>query len=206
MHIHERQGSFDSKLYLKEAITMAEQRNLDGICITDHDTLHWRKLVKQYQHQTDVLIIVGVEIFTLDGDLLCYGIDELPKKRLSAKETIDYVHASGGVCIAAHPFRENNRGLEEQINQLNLDAVEVFNGRTKDRNNLKALTIAKNKKLPMTGGSDSHTPGEIGKVVTRFKTKITNEQDFIKAIKSKQFHPMVKEEFYQQQFKITKVI
>jgi predicted metal-dependent phosphoesterase TrpH len=206
MHIHERQGSFDSKLYLQEAIAMAEKRNLDGICLTDHDTLHWRQLVKQYQHQTDVLIIVGVEIFTRDGDLLCYGIDQLPHKRLSAQATIDYVHRHGGVCIAAHPFRENNRGLEEAIKTLDLDAIEVFNGRTKEQNNLKALRIAKNKKLPMTGGSDSHTPEEIGKFVTRFKTTITDEQDFIQAIKARAFHPVVKEDYYKKQFNVIQVV
>jgi hypothetical protein len=125
---------------------------------------------------------------------------------LSAEETIAYVHQNGGVCIAAHPFRDNNRGLEKAIQTLDLDAIEVFNGRTKDENNLKALTIAKNKKIPMIGGSDSHTPGEIGKFVTRFKTTIRDEQDFIKAIKDRAFHPVVKQNYSKKQFNVIKVV
>jgi predicted metal-dependent phosphoesterase TrpH len=153
--------------------------------------LYLRKHIKEYQGRTNVLLIVGVEIYTLDGDLLCYGIDELPPKRMGAKETIEFVHKRGGVCIAAHPYRNNNRGLRDKIVNLEaLDAIEVLNGRTLPVNNQMAYTKASQKTLRQCGGSDAHQVGEIGKMVTHFNSKIKNELDFLNAIRSGQFYPL----------------
>jgi predicted metal-dependent phosphoesterase TrpH len=191
MHIHEMNGSSDSQLSIEAAINEAEEKNIDGLCFTDHDSLYLRKHIKKYQKTTKVLLIVGVEIYTLDGDLLCYGLDELPKERMSAKETIDFVHKRGGVCIAAHPYRNNNRGLKDKIVTLeNLDAIEVLNGRTLPLNNNIAYQKSMKNKLRQCGGSDAHQVGEIGKMVTHFNTEIRHELDLINAIKSGQFYPV----------------
>lgn len=191
MHVHELNGSLDSRLSIEEAIREAEDKNIDGLCFTDHDSLYLREYIKKYQKITDVLLIVGVEIYTLDGDLLCYGIDELPKRRMGAKETIEFVHAQGGVCIAAHPYRNNNRGLRDKIINLeDLDAIEVLNGRTLPENNQMAYSKASQKTLRQCGGSDAHQVGEIGKMVTHFNSKIKNELDFLNAIRSGQFYPL----------------
>ncbi len=86
MHIHQKMNSSDSKLDLFEAIEVAKQRGLDGICITDHDDLGLRPMAQTISTETGFPVYVGVEIFTLDGDLLCFGIDEMPQERLSAQE------------------------------------------------------------------------------------------------------------------------
>jgi predicted metal-dependent phosphoesterase TrpH len=191
MHIHEMNGSLDSRLSIEAAIQEAEEKNIDGLCFTDHDSLYLKKHIKEYQKRTNILLIVGVEIYTLDGDLLCYGIDELPKERMSAKETINFVHKRGGVCIAAHPYRNNNRGLKDKIIDLeNLDAIEVLNGRTLPLNNNIAYQKSKQKNLRQCGGSDAHQIGEIGKMVTHFKSKIRNEFEFLNAIRSGNFYPV----------------
>lgn len=172
----------DSRLSIEEAIKDAKTLNLDGICITDHDDLGLRPLAEDLSKKHDILIFVGVEIYTLDGDILCYGIDKMPKERLSAEETIDYVHKLGGVCIAAHPYRHNNRGVKDLIKTLDLDAIEVYNGRTDDLSNEKAYHVADKLGLAMTGSSDAHTPGEIGNYLTVFTDDIKTEEDFIRAI------------------------
>ncbi|MEA1974975.1 MAG: PHP domain-containing protein [Bacillota bacterium] len=47
IHIHELNGSLDSQLNIFKAIEKAENRNLDAICITDHDSLYLRdKIMK----------------------------------------------------------------------------------------------------------------------------------------------------------------
>lgn len=191
IHIHEKSGSNDSQLDIEDAIEMAEKRNIDALCITDHDNLYWKERIKFFQKKTDILLIVGVEIFTLDGDLLCFGIDKLPKRRMSAKKTIEFVQNKGGVCIAAHPYRENNRGLEDKIFKLkNLDAIEVLNGRTKRINNKLCDNMAKKYNLRICGGSDSHTKKEIGKCITKFKNKINSEKDFLNEIRNGNFYPL----------------
>jgi len=190
LHIHQEAHSADSKINMEEVIKDAKAVGLDGICITDHDDLGLRAQAKNLSKKYEMPIIVGVEIYTLDGDLLCFGIDELPERRLSAEETIDFVHKRGGVCIAAHPYRHNNRGLKDLIMTLNLDAIEAFNGRTDSYSNQKALEVARLKGLPVTGGSDAHSIGEVGNYATEFDGIIANENDFIEAIKNKSYRPI----------------
>lgn len=192
LHVHQNRHSKDSQLNIEDAINEAKQLGLNGICITDHDDLGLRSRADFLTETHNFLVIVGVEIYTLEGDLLCYGIDEIPSERLSAQETIDYVHERGGVCIAAHPYRHNNRGLKDLLLSVKgLDAVEVYNGRTDDYSNQKSYNMAKKLKLPMTGSSDAHELGEIGRFVTRFEDDINSESDFIAAIASGRYVPDV---------------
>ena len=187
LHIHERSNSLDSKIDLDQIVREAKDKGLDGICITDHDALGLREKQDDLMKKYDFLIIIGVEIYTLDGDLLCFGIDEMPKKRLSAQDTLDFVHKRGGVCIAAHPYRKNNRGLNDRLYTIKgLDAIEVMNGRTDFVNNQKALEVAKALKITMTGGSDTHQSGEVGTYVTRFDQAIRSERDFLDALRKGQ--------------------
>ncbi|MBN2795036.1 MAG: PHP domain-containing protein [Clostridia bacterium] len=199
LHIHQNLHSKDSVLSIEEAVKEAKALGLDGIGITDHDDLGLKAKAQKISKELDFLIIVGVEIFTLDGDLLCYGINEMPKKRMSAKETINFVHARGGICIAAHPYRHNNRGLGSLIESIEgLDAIEGFNGRTDQYSNRKAYDVAKLRNIPATGSSDAHRSGEVGNYVTEFDQPIMNEKDFIDAIKSKQFKPALLKETEEQ--------
>lgn len=192
LHIHQANHSKDSQLNIYDAINEAKALGLSGICITDHDDLGLRVEMEKISEETNFLVIVGVELYTLDGDLLCYGINELPKERLTAQATIDYVHSRGGVCIAAHPYRHNNRGIKDLIGSLKgLDAIEAFNGRTDDFSNARAHKVAKLNHIPVTGSSDAHQLGEVGRYVTRFQHEILSEYDFIKAIQSGQFKPEI---------------
>ena len=189
LHIHEQRNSSDSKIDLDQIIQEAKDKGLNGICITDHDTLGLRKKQNDLMKKYDFLIIIGVEIYTLDGDLLCFGIDEMPKKRMSAQDTLEFVHKRGGICIAAHPYRKNNRGLKDTLYTLKgLDAIEVMNGRTDYLDNQRALTAAQTLKITMTGGSDTHQSGEVGTYVTRFDQRINSEIDFLDALRKGRCH------------------
>jgi len=191
MHIHQKLNSSDSQLDLFNAIDIAKQRGLDGICITDHDDLGLRTMAETVSKETGFKVFVGVEIYTLDGDLLCFGIDEMPPERLSAQETIDFVNARGGTTIAAHPYRMNNRGLGDVIADVKgLGAVEAFNGRTDEFSNLKALKLAQGVRLPICGGSDSHTDMEVGNFATKFHHVINSETDMIRAIQNGMMEPI----------------
>lgn len=71
-----------------------------------------------------------------------------------------------------------------------LGAIEVFNGRTDDFSNMKALKLAEQLNLPMTGGSDSHTDFEIGNFATYFNTPVKNELEFISALRMGNIEPV----------------
>lgn len=184
LHIHEKRHSADSRLDIETAVLDAKRRGLDGICVTDHDQLGLRTYAKELSRAHGLLVLVGVEIYTLDGDLLCYGIDHLPEQRLTAQETIDFVREQGGVCIAAHPYRKNNRGLGDKLFEVSgLHGIEGYNGRTGQVENERAVKAARQLGLPITGGSDAHTPGETGRVVTEFDASIHSEADFLHAVR-----------------------
>ena len=71
------------------------------------------------------------------------------------------------------------------------DAVEVANGGTIDRENDFAMEVASLLKLPVTGGSDAHSTHVLGKFLTEFPDEINSEEEFLKALHSKQFHPVI---------------
>ena len=69
----------------------------------------------EYTERTGFPVFVGIEFFSWQGDIVAFGIEDYPRERVPAQEFIDLVKAQGGVCFAAHPFRNNNRGLEENL-------------------------------------------------------------------------------------------
>ena len=112
MHMHEMTFSKDSFLRLDEMVRIAKEKGLDAICITDHDSMGLKDYAAEYTKMTGFPVFVGIEYFSLQGDIVAFGIDEYPNERIPAQDFIDLVKEQGGVCFAAHPFRNNRRGLE----------------------------------------------------------------------------------------------
>jgi predicted metal-dependent phosphoesterase TrpH len=165
---------------------------LHGICITDHDNNKVKEYAVRYSKEHNFKIFVGAEILTYEGDILVFGLDEIPVKKLHAQELIDLVNSKGGVTIAAHPFRENNRGCGVHLKDLKgLTGIEAFNGSTKAYNNLYAFATALELDLAPTGASDCHTIDSIGRYCTKFLDHIETEQDLIDALRSKRVIPAV---------------
>lgn len=191
-HIHENRYSGDSKVSLETVIFKAQKLGLDGICITNHENQKIKNLAYKLNKKTDLLILVGAEILTYEGDILVFGVNKLPDKKVHADYLIDFVNKQGGITISAHPFRNNNRGAGNKINNLSgLTAVEVLNGSTSYLNNLRAKNLASKLNLPALGASDAHNAQRVGKYVSYFKDEITNMQDFITAIKENRVAPAV---------------
>jgi predicted metal-dependent phosphoesterase TrpH len=186
------EGSFDSHVSLREIVAKAKERGLDGMCITDHDSLNARDEARIVAKETNFLILVGCEILTYEGDIVVFGLDEVPKEKMYAQELLDLVKKHNGVGISAHPFRENNRGMGNNIKIVKgLSGIEGFNGNTKNYNNLRACALAMEINLPMFGASDCHWQDEVGKYATVFPDGIKNEKDLIEAIKSGNVYPVV---------------
>lgn len=192
MHMHEKTFSADSFLSLDEIVAAAREKGLDGICITDHDSIGLREQAARYSEETGFPIFVGVEYYSLEGDIVAFGIDSLPKGRISAQEFVNYVKEQGGVCFSAHPFRNNNRGLKEALTAVSgLDGVEVLNGSTSPEANQKAHDYAKSLGLQTIGASDCHTTDKVGRFATFFPEKIRCVEDLIRAFKTMTLRPAV---------------
>lgn len=184
LHMHEMTYSKDSLLALEEIVDIARVRGLQGICITDHDSMGLKEYAAQYSEKTGFPIFVGIEYFSLQGDIVAFGIDEYPRERIDAQKFISYVKKQGGICFSAHPFRNNNRGLGERLNELEgLDGVEVLNGSTDIEANQKAADYANRLGLVSVGASDCHIPEKVGIYATYFPEKVRTLEEFIAVFK-----------------------
>lgn len=184
MHLHEKTYSPDSFQSLEDMVEKAKKIGLDAICITDHDSMGLKKYAEEYSKQVDFPIFVGVEFFSLEGDITAFGIDSIPSRRLSAQQFIDYVAERGGVCFSCHPFRNNNRGLEENLKVVKkLTGVEVLNGSTDYAANKKAFEYCSELGIMPIGSSDAHDLEQLGKYATWFPNKVNTLSDFVAEIK-----------------------
>lgn len=190
MHMHEMTYSKDSFLTLDQIAVIAKEKGLDGICITDHDSMGLKDFAAEYTEKTGFPVFVGIEFYSLQGDILAFGIDHYPDQRIDAQEFVDMVHAQGGITISAHPFRNNRRGLEEYLDIVKgIDAIEVLNGSTLPDATLTAARYANKLHVATTGGSDCHVPEKVGCRATYFPKNIRTTSDLIQAVKSHQCRP-----------------
>ena len=184
LHMHENTYSSDSLLSLQEIVGIAKQKGLGAVCITDHDNMGLKEYAAKYSKETGFPIFVGVEYYSLQGDIVAFGIDEFPGERIPAQDFIDIVKAQGGICFSAHPFRNNNRGLEENLAVVKgLDGVEVLNGSTSPEGNLKAVQYANALNLITIGVSDCHVPEKVGVYATYFPRQVKTLEEFIAVFK-----------------------
>ena len=191
LHMHEMNYSEDSFLSLEEIVTIAKRRGLDAVCITDHDSMGLRKYAEEYTKKTGYPVFVGIEYYSLQGDILAFGIDEYPKERMDAQAFIDYVHEQGGVVISAHPFRHNRRGLERNLDILKgVDAIEILNGSTLLDATMIAVEYAKKYGFAITGGSDCHSPDKVGVYATYFLNDVKTMDDLVSAIRNRKCRPV----------------
>lgn len=183
LHIHEMTFSSDSQMALEEIVAEARAKGLDGICITDHDSMGLKERAEAYARKTGFPIFVGVEYYSLWGDITAWGIDSLPDAGLSAQAFIDYVQGQGGFCVACHPFRNNNRGLGEHLREVHgLNGVEVLNGSTSPEANARALAFCHELNLAPIGSSDAHWLSQLGKYATWLPEHVDNLADFLRVL------------------------
>jgi predicted metal-dependent phosphoesterase TrpH len=187
-HVHTRISPCSS-LDLKDILVHAKPRGLDGVCITDHDTMDIRNFCMEGLQQDGLCIIFGMEYSTSEGDFLIFGPFEEVPIGLSVKEILKEVNEVGGVAIAAHPCRKARPTSEYVIREGYCRIVEGINGRNQKHENQMALSLYQNYPVSFLAGSDSHTLEELGGVSTLISGKIRTRSDLIKAVKEGNFFP-----------------
>ena len=108
IHIH---TNFSDGLMTPEAVVehAATQTDLRVIAISDHDTIDGALAARRYRqrHKGDfghLDIVVASEITSLDGDVLGLFLHQDVAAGMSAAETVDEIHAQGGLAVAVHPY------------------------------------------------------------------------------------------------------
>lgn len=183
--------SEDSKTTLREAVQYAMRKGLDGIAVTDHDTVRGaRKLAKQ----KDFLIIPGIEVNSLHGHVLGLNITETVPPRLDITETAAKIRQLGGIAVIAHPSVVIKTGFGSKINSASdIDAVEVINASAFPFfiSTYLGRRLAQRLARPQTAGSDAHYPEEIGNAYTLIEAD-SNRDDIIEAIRKGKTQPLGK--------------
>ena len=146
-----------------DMIKAAIKKGMDGIAITDHDTVRGglvtQRIAKRFK---GFIVIVGSEVRTKEGEIIALDIKKNVTPNLSIEETIERIHDLGGIATAPHPFGSFIFRTCAGRKSLFADAVEVFNSTLTKGQNEKALKMAKMFKKSFTAGSDSHSPREVG--------------------------------------------
>ena len=190
MHMHEMTYSKDSFLQLDEIVQIATQKGLGAVCITDHDSMGLKEYAAEYSQKTGFPVFVGIEFFSLQGDIVAFGIDEYPRERIPAQEFIDLVKKQNGVCFAAHPFRNNKRGLEENLRTVTgLDGLEVLNGSTSVEACQKAARYAMELGYYTIGSRDCHVPEKVGVCATWFPEEVRTMEEFLSVFRRGEMRP-----------------
>lgn len=157
LHIHSRY-SYDSLLNLEKVIQIAKKKGLDGVAITDHNTIKGGIEALKINKDPDFQVIVGAEIKTIIGDIVGLWLNEEIKSR-EWGEVIDEIHSQGGVVILSHPYRGHEL-IKEVAKRV--DVIEVFNARTPKELNKKSYELAMKLRKGLSAGSDAHISFEIG--------------------------------------------
>ncbi|MCX8171654.1 MAG: CehA/McbA family metallohydrolase [Candidatus Bathyarchaeota archaeon] len=176
LHVHTCYSG-DSSITLEDLIVQIKAKGLNGVAVTDHDTVKGAvKAVKAIEainggnKSGRLMVIPGVEVSTKQGHILGINVKTPIKPGLGVGETVERIHDAGGIAIAAHPqaFFKKGVGLNKKIISYGLDAIEVINslalpfGFSRD----KCRNFARECNLPQTAGSDSHIPEAIGLAYT----------------------------------------
>lgn len=180
LHIHSTAG--DGLASPAEILEYVEYHtDLDLIAITDHDNLRGsmeaREIAARKGYRAQVL--VGVEVTTTGGHLLCYGIeDHIPMLR-SLSYVVKFVHERGGFVIVPHPMswltisvgeRALRRAQAGKEHGFYFDGLEVINPALAGRVTYSRLVQLNRRVLHLAecAGSDSHSLDFLGTTYTRF--------------------------------------
>ena len=171
LHIHSKYSS-DGVLEPQKIVKIAMKRGLNGIAITDHNTIKGGLEAKKYETE-EFTVIVGSEIATERGELIGLFLSEEIKSRY-VQDVISEIKEQDGFAVLPHPFDELRHSAfhpsEEDVKFI--DGVEGFNSRCVfQKYNKRAVEFAIKHNLTITSGSDAHFMNEIGNggIITEIK-------------------------------------
>ena len=199
MHIHTL-FSPCSELSPLKALDRARSLELDGVCFTDHHSRGVAQLIKEGPQNDGLVVLVGQEYATDQGDFLLFGpLPELAPS-MPAPQLLQMVFNLGGVAVSAHPFRQGRSLDPELMDSGAVRIIEGINGRNLIRDNERAQEWGQAHGLSMVGGSDAHTEAEVGTVLTEFERPISSQADLVQALKSGKYQPRWASDYYMQVF------
>jgi len=184
LHLHTR-FSFDASISPKFLVdALNAHPTVKGVAVTDHNTLegyfHVRRFAAAYQ---DVVIIPGVEVSTVFGDVIVLGVEEKPAYWSSLESVVDFARDKNGVIIVPHPYRGGGIGDAAKKIPNGFTAVEIASPDASIEENKMAEMLAKTKNMPGVAGSDAHHIHQMWKAYTEIDSD-PHVESILRAIKN----------------------
>ena len=186
LHCHTR-GSFDSLSDPAAVLRAALGRGLTHLAITDHDRIEVALRARDAA-PAGLTVIVGSEVRTRDGDLICLFLERPIPAGLPAVDAIALAREQGGLVGIPHPFDRfrgsllNDPRLEAIADRV--DWVEAWNARLIGHGNERAAEFALAHGLPAVAVSDAHTTIEVGVAYTVLEGDPSTAAGLLRALPS----------------------
>ena len=184
LHCH-TSASFDCLSKPADVARAAASRGLTHVVVTDHDRIDGALAVRDVA-PAGLTVIVGEEVKTTDGDLICAYLTSAIPPGLSAVETIAAAREQGGLVGIPHPF-DRFRGSLSKSAKLDalaplVDWVEIHNARLVGSGNDQAVEYALRHGLAGVAVSDAHSILEIGVAYTALTGDLSTAAGLIAAL------------------------
>lgn len=161
-----------------------EEIGFQGYALADHDTMEG--IPEALNKRGDLVVVPALEVTARGAHVLALDPNEPVPTGLTVAETVDKIHEQGATAVLAHPYGLPRSWVSiNGVKHAGLDAVEVANSAQFPYGYICGLNrrLAEELNLPMTGGSDAHTPDTLGRAYTVIDTPSTELQDIIGSIK-----------------------
>lgn len=179
LHLHTKAGSADSSISVDALGERAAELETGGLLVTEH----WRVWTEgeraTFTDRWGIHLYPAIEATTDAGHFLVLGAEpgvSLPHDTL---ELLDFTSARCHFVVWAHPFRYYfdgihtsqrppfEAGLKPEELALHpafarVDAIEVENAGSTERENALALEVGRILGKPLTAGSDAHDLEHVG--------------------------------------------
>lgn len=157
---------------------VCENTDLSVIAITDHNSVEGAHEAAEMAREMPIEVVIGQEIDTQSGHIIGLWAPERIEPGGSAQDTVDAIHAQGGIAVVAHPFAPRwwakhglCRGDANTYDCVDFDAFEISNSTPLIFHaNWLARRYMRDHahRFAVTGGSDAHILSAIGASRTIF--------------------------------------
>lgn len=196
LHIHTNRYSGCSNILPRDIIRRAMKAGLDGIALTEHG-IRWPdseiEMLVATAGATGFVVIAGEEVACysnagrFQGEFLVFGYPASLGSNKPIERVIELVHGTGGVVLAAHPFKPHESGYGyygcgNSVWELDIDGLEIEHPSYPAENRRLARQVMEARGLAGISCSDAHDLDDIGRYRTVFEGPILDTRSLCDAI------------------------
>jgi len=189
MHVH----SVYSGDSLNEPELIVENFRQTGVLplVCDHNKTAGSEVVSHYLKEInpEIPVILAEEIMNQDGgEIIGLFLNDIIPPYMSVAETLDIIHEQGALALVPHPFcffRGSTLWEDYRTEAIaGIDIVEGFNARViYAKDNAAAREFAERNGKPISVGSDSHHPKDLGRYYLELEP-FSTPQELMKSLRA----------------------